>query len=126
MRVFKTKWFKRYALRARIDDDSLKEAIERAERGLVDAELGGNVIKLRIARKGEGRSSGYRTVVVYKKGKRAVFLYGFAKNERENITDDELTTFKEIAVAWLKASDQEISRSLSNGLLQEVNYGKEI
>ena len=125
LRVFKTKWFGRYALKAHIDDDSLKEAIKRAERGLVDAELGGNVIKLRIARKGEGRSSGYRTVVAYKKGKRAVFLYGFAKNERENIDDDELTTFKELAVEWFKASDQEISRSISNGLLQEVNYGKE-
>ena len=119
----KRKWFGRYALRARIDDGSLKEAIKRAERGLVDADLGGNIIKLRIARKGEGRSSGYRTVVAYKKGKKAVFLYGFAKNERENIDDAELTTFKEMAVAWFKANEQEISRSLSNGLLQEVSYG---
>ena len=55
-----------------------------------------------------------------------MFLYGFAKNERENINDDELTTFKEMAVAWFKASDKELSRSLSNGLLQEVNYDKEI
>ena len=126
MRVFKTKWFVRYALRANIEDDSLKEAIERAERGLVDAELGGGVIKLRIARKGQGRSSGYRTLIAYAKNKRAVFLYGFAKNERENIDDDELITLKQMAIKWLKLSDQEIKRSLSNGSLQEVNYEKEI
>lgn len=126
MRVFKTKVFGRFALKEHIDDDSLKEAIKRAERGLIDAELGGNVIKLRIARKGEGRSSGYRTVVAYKKGKRAVFLYGFAKKDLENIDDKQLATLKELAVSWFKADDQEIIRSLSNGNLQEVNYGKEI
>lgn len=126
MRVFKTKQFGRYAQRARIDDASLKEAIERAERGLVDAELGGNVIKLRIARKGQGRSSGYRTLIAYRSNERAVFLHGFAKNERGNIEDDELESLKELAKAWLKASDQELNRSLSNGLLQEVDYGKKI
>lgn len=122
MRVFKTKLFARYVLKADIDDDSLKEAMQRAERGLVDAELGGNLIKLRIARKGQGRSSGYRTLIAYQKNKRAVFLYCFAKNERENIDDDELMTLKEMATKWLKVSDQELNHSISNGLLQEVNY----
>ncbi len=124
MRVFKTKSFAS-SLGARIDDDSLKKAIERAERGLIDAELGGNLIKLRIARKGQGRSSGYRALVAYQKNKRAVFLNGFAKNERENITDDELRSLKEIARAWIKVSDEKLKHSLSKGLLQEVNYGKE-
>lgn len=124
MRVFKTKWFSRYATRVDIDDRSLIEAIKRAEKGLVDAELGGNLIKLRIAREGQGRSSGYRTLIAYRKNKRAVFLYGFAKNERENIEDDELMSLKELASAWLKAEDHEINQSLSNGLLKEVNYGK--
>ena len=124
LRVFKTKQFGRYAMRARIDDDSLKEAIERAERGLVDAELGGGVIKLRIARKGQGRSSGYRTLIAYHRNKRAVFLYGFAKNERENIDDEELMLLKEMAVAWLRVSDEELNHSHSKGLLQEIDYGK--
>ena len=68
------------------------------------------------------RVSGYRTLIAYRKNKRAIFLHGFAKNERENIEDDELMSLKEIAAAWLKVNDQEINRSLSNGLLQEVNY----
>lgn len=121
--MFKTKWFVRYAMKAQIDDDSLKEAIERAEKGLVDAELGGHVVKLRIARKGHGRSSGYRTLIAYQKNKRAIFLFGFAKNERENINDDELASLKEMSAAWLKTGDQELNRSVSNGLLQEINYG---
>lgn len=66
MRVFKTKWFTRYATRENIDDDSLKDTIKRVEKGLMDAELGGNLIKIRIARKGQGRSSGYRTLIAYK------------------------------------------------------------
>lgn len=122
MRVFKTKWFARYAMKENIDDDSLNEAIKRAEKGLVDAELGGNLLKIRIARKGQGRSSGYRTLIAYKKNKRAVFLYGFAKNERENIGNDELMSLKELASAWIKASDQEINHSLSTEILKEVNY----
>lgn len=99
MRVFKTKWFSRFASKEKLDDASLAEAIKRAEKGLIDAELGGNLIKVRIARKGQGRSSGYRTLIAFRKNKRAVFLFGFAKNERDNIEDDELTSLKEIAAA---------------------------
>ncbi len=121
MRVFKTTWFARYAKRVQIEDESLCEAIKR-ECGLIDADLGGSVIKLRIARKGHGRSSGYRTLIAYQKNKIAIFLYGFAKNERENIDDEELISLKKVAAAWFKVSDKELNRSLSNGLLQEVDY----
>lgn len=75
----------RFARRERIRDSSLCEAIRRAERGLIDADLGGGIIKQRVARPGQGRSGGYRTVLAYRSGDRAVFLYGFAKSERENI-----------------------------------------
>lgn len=74
MRVFKTKWFGRYAIQENIDDASLKESIKRAEKGLIDADLGGSLIKMRIAKKGQGRSSGYRVLIAYKKNNRA-FLY---------------------------------------------------
>jgi hypothetical protein len=66
-------------------DDRLCEAVERAESGLIDANLGGGLIKQRVARLGQGRSGGYRAVVAYRRLGRAVFLYGFAKNERDNI-----------------------------------------
>jgi hypothetical protein len=91
LRIFKTKWFARFARRARIGDRLLQEAIERAERGIVDAEAGG-VIKQRLTRQGQGRSGGHRVLIAYQRSRRAVFLYGFAKSERDNIADDELAT----------------------------------
>jgi hypothetical protein len=122
LRIFKTKMFVRYARRERIDDDSLREAIERAERGLVDGNLGGDVIKQRVARKGQGRSGGYRVVIAYRHGNRAVFLYGFAKSERENIDDDELATLRDIAAGWLKANDAKLKGAIADGVVQEVDY----
>lgn len=122
MRIFKTKWVRRYARRERIADESLREAIERAERGLVDADLGGGVIKQRVARAGQGRSGGYRMLVAYRAGERAVFLYGFAKRERENIDEDELLTLREIGAAWLAADARQIALALDEEALQEVPH----
>lgn len=124
MRIFKTKWFVRYARRERIDDDSLREAIERAERGLVDGGLGGDIIKQRVARKGQGRSGGYRMLIAYRRGNRAVFLYGFAKSERENIDDDELATLQDIAAGWLKANNAKLDCALADGFVQEIDNDK--
>ncbi|MBF0552218.1 MAG: type II toxin-antitoxin system RelE/ParE family toxin [Deltaproteobacteria bacterium] len=122
MRIFKTKWFVRYARQERIEDISLHEAIERAERGIVDADLGGGVIKQRIPRRGQGRAGGYRLLVAYRSGERAVFLYGFAKNERENIENDELETLREIAAAWLEAKADRLEHAIKEGLLYETIY----
>lgn len=85
MRIFKTKWIARFVRRERIDDEGLKEAIARAERGIIDADLGGGLIKQRVARPGQGRSGGFRMIVAYRTEDLAFFLYGFAKNERDNI-----------------------------------------
>jgi hypothetical protein len=84
LRIFKTKWFVRYARHERISDTSLSNAIERAGRGIIDGDLGCGVIKQRVARTGQGRSGGYRLLIAYRAGDRAIFLYGFAKNERDN------------------------------------------
>jgi len=125
MRIFKTKWLVRFARRERISDQSLSEAITRAEQGLVDADLGGGLIKQRVARAGQGRSGGYRMLVAYRSRNRAVFLYGFAKNELDNIEPDELLTLKDIAAGWLKANDKEILKALSEDALKEVKHGEE-
>ena len=125
MRIFKAKWLVRFAEKERIADDSLSEAIERVARGLVDADLGGGIIKQRVARPGRGRSGGYRMLVAYRAGERAVFLYGFAKSERENIGQDELLTLREIGAAWLAADDKRIARAIEDGALQEVKNDEE-
>ena len=115
MRLFKTKWFMRYARQEKLEDHSLCDAIERAERGLVDADLGGGIIKQRVARTGQGRSGGYRLLIAYHSGKRAVFLYGFAKSERDNIEADELETLKEIGRRGLRQKKSALNMQLKRG-----------
>ena len=125
MRAFKTKWLARFARREGIADKSLREAIERAERGMIDADLGGGLIKPRVARQGQGRSAGYRMIVAYCVKSRAVFLYGFAKSERENIDSDELLTAREVGADWLAADDGRLRRAILDGELQELSHGDE-
>ena len=104
----------------RIEGATLCEAIDRAERGLVDADLGGHVIKQRVARPGQGRSGGYRTLVAFQTATRAVFLHGFAKNERDNISDDELRMLRKAAGEVLGWSDKEVAKLLDAGKWTEV------
>lgn len=122
--VFKTKWLARFARRERITDGSLREAIDRAERGIVDADLGGGLIKQRVAREGRGRSGGYRMLVAWRQQGRAVFLYGFAKSEQDNISFDELASLREIAAAWLGADTDRITAAIEANELQEVGHGE--
>ena len=90
MRVFKVKAFVRFQRRERIANNALCKAIAAADSGIVDAELGGGLIKQRVARLGQGKSGGFRTIIAYRSAGRAVFLFGFAKSERSNIDADEL------------------------------------
>jgi hypothetical protein len=89
VRIYKTKEFGRFARREKINDVALCEAVDRAERGLIDADLGSGLIKQRVARPGQGRSGGFRTLLAYRAASRTVFVYGFAKSERGNIDPDE-------------------------------------
>lgn len=89
----------------------------------MDADLGGGIIKQRVARSGEGRSGGFRLLIALRSGDRAVFLYGFAKSERDNIEADELETLREIGAAWLEAKKERLEHAIKEGLLKEVSYG---
>ena len=125
MRIFKTKWVARFVRRERISDADLKEAIERAERGLIDADLGGGLIKQRVARPGQGRSGGFRMIVAYRTEDRAFFLYGFAKSERENIEENELEALRVVAAEVLVRDDAALERAKAEGELQEIGNGEE-
>lgn len=125
MRVFKTKAFARFARRERISDPRLLDAVQRADRGLVDADLGCGVIKQRIARPGEGRSGGLRVLAAWRRRARAVFLFGFAKSTRSNIDDDELATAQEIAQIWLDADPRAIAKALADGIIVEIDIDHE-
>lgn len=120
MRVFKNAWFGRFARKEKISAEVLWDAVNRAENGLVDADLGGGVIKQRIARPGESKSKGYRSIVLYRKGDRAVFVFGFPKSDVGNIRDDEQEQFKKAAKSILALSDDHIRQLIENGQFEEV------
>jgi hypothetical protein len=119
MRIFKTKSLAKFAKQNDIKDESLVEAIDRAVKGLIDADLGGQLIKQRVARPGQGKRGGFRMLIGIRPD-RAVFLFGFAKNERENIDNDQLKTLREIAMSWFVADNARIAKALKDGILIEV------
>jgi len=87
--ILKLRVFARWALQEGVTDAALCRAVTEIESGLVDARLGGFLLKQRVARRGEGKSGGFRTILAHRQGERVVFLYGFAKGERANIDDRE-------------------------------------
>ena len=125
MRVFKTRGFAKFAKSEGIGDVRLVAAINGAERGLIDADLGGGLIKLRVARQGKGKSGGYRTLIAYRKGERAVFLFGFAKSDLDNLRPDLVAGLKVTARELLTSSQADISDRLAAHTIIEVAYGKE-
>jgi hypothetical protein len=120
MRIFKNAWFVRFARAQKISDDVLREAILRVESGQVDADIGGGVVKQRIARLGQGKSKGYRTIILLREGHRAFFVYGFAKSGRDNIRKDEEEQFKNMARHVLRLSDSQLSTLITEGQFEEV------
>lgn len=126
VRIFKNRWFARFARQEDISDGDLCETIERAERGLVDADLGGNVIKQRIARPNEGRSGGFRSLVAFRTSERSVFVFGFPKNKRDNIGSDELKEFRELAKSLLSLTEEQLESAIHEERLVEVNCDEEL
>jgi hypothetical protein len=120
VQVYKTKGFARFARRQRIDDDALFEAISRAEQGLIDADLGGGVIKQRIPRPGQGRSGGFRTILFYRVKARAVFVDGFAKSDQDNIDEDDLERFRKLAAEFMSYDANQIGKLVKAGAWIEV------
>jgi hypothetical protein len=109
----------------RIADAVLCEAVARAERGQVDADLGGGVIKQRIARPGQGKSKGYRTIMVLRRGAKAFFVYGFAKSQRANIDDAEKEQFKEAAQHLLALTEKQLAELLKRGDFTELKSNEQ-
>lgn len=120
-RIYKLKGFARFQRKERISDASLRKAMDDVEAGLIDADLGGGVVKQRLARAGQGKSGGYRTLIAFRGGERAVFLYGFAKNERGNIDDDELDEFRRLARGFFEMTAQQLAELIADDELMEVN-----
>ncbi|GHU67583.1 addiction module toxin RelE [Spirochaetia bacterium] len=120
MRAFKNKWFAKFAEKAAITDDDLREAVKEIEAGLVEANYGGNVYKKRIARKGGGKSGGYRSIVFFRSGDKTFFVYGFAKSQKDSIKEDEERDFKKSAKDIFASTDEMLTELKTAGKLIEI------
>ena len=120
MRICKVRIFTRFQRREGISDASLVKAVREATDGLIDADLGGGLIKQRVARSGGGKRGGYRTVLAFRRGHRAVFLYGFAKSRRANIDDDEIDVLRRRGSELLSAAESELDDMIADDRLAEV------
>lgn len=119
-RVFKTRSFARWAKRAKLADEALCEAIDEMLAGLIDADLGGGLVKKRVALPGRGKSGSSRTLVATNQSDRWFFVFGFEKNERANINAKELQALKLLAADLLKLTPEQTKRALAQEVLQEI------
>jgi len=120
MYIYKNKLFNKWAIKEKVSDNVLIKAVNEINKGLVDVNLGGNVIKKRIAVGSRGKSGGVRTIVAYQIGEVAFFIYGFAKNARVNINEQELKALKLYAKDLFSYNSKEIAKAKQDGVLIEV------
>jgi len=119
-RIFKTRYFIRWMRKTALNDEVLCAAVNEMAQGLIDADLGGGVVKKRVGISGRGKRGGARTLVATNKGNRWFFVYGFEKNERANISDDELEALKDLAEQLLARTGHQLAEALNDGSLMEI------
>ena len=123
MSIYKTRSFARWVKREGLADRDLCDAVVEMQKGLIDARLGGGLIKKRVARSGHGKRGGYRVILASNLGDRWVFMFGFAKNERDNVDDNELRLMKRLASAFLEMDDRMLRQALTSGEFLEIHHG---
>lgn len=120
MTIYKTRVFDRWAKEQKLSSQALCKAVEEMQRGLYEADLGGGLFKKRIARQGQGKSGGYRTLIATNKGNRWFFVFGFSKNERDNISRTDERALKMMANDLLNCSTDELEIFKRNNKIIEV------
>ncbi|HWE46593.1 MAG TPA: type II toxin-antitoxin system RelE/ParE family toxin [Caulobacteraceae bacterium] len=120
MAAYLTKAFARFAGKAGLNDGTLLDAARAVAEGRFDADLGGGVFKQRVARPGAGKSGGFRTIILFRRGGHGFFVHGFAKNEKSNITATETRALKKLADTLLALSDADIETALKAGELRSL------
>lgn len=119
-RVFKTRHFQRWMRKTELPDAALCKAASEMTSGLIDADLGGGLVKKRVGLAGCGKRGGARTLVATNKGNRWFFVFGFEKNERDNIDEAELQALKDYAADLLNRTSKQLDNAISDGTLQEI------
>jgi hypothetical protein len=125
MKIYKTRWFNRWANKQGLNDLSLCIAVNEMIAGLYEADLGGGLLKKRIARPGQGKRGGFRTLIATNKGDRWVFVYGFPKNERSNINKDEEEALKALAENLLSLTPPALEQAKDKDEIMEVDCDEE-
>jgi len=120
IRIYANRWFAKFAAKEKISDASLADAVHRAEAGLIDADLGSGLIKQRIARQGGGKSGGYRSILIFRSGERAIFVFAFAKSGKANLSAAELKVYRKAAGIMLELGEDQIETEVEAGRLVEV------
>lgn len=120
MRKLSTKWFKKWSKKVKLTNDDLLVAISDLEGGLSTTDLGSQLFKVRVKREHSGKSSGFRTIIVYQEDEKAIFLYGFEKNEKENIDKPELQYFKKLGNDLLASNSEELEESIGQKILFDL------
>lgn len=120
MSAFMSKPFSKWAASEGISNDDLRGALTEIVGGLIDAELGGGVIKKRVGVANRGKSSGARTILAYKSGKHTFFMFGFLKNQADNITPQELKALKAMAKEFFSYDQDQIDKATKSGQLIEI------
>jgi len=122
LRIFKTKWFARFARREGIADSKLLATVQEIEKGLIDADYGGGLIKKRVARDGGGKSGGYRSIIAYRSEEKCFFMFCFTKSSRGNLNTNEVAQYKNATGIYFGFSEIEIAVALKKRELVEVAY----
>lgn len=120
MRIFKNKVFNKYCKKQNITDAELCKAVEEIESGLFDANLGGNLYKKRLPKKGEGKSGGHRSILTYVEGIKTFFMFGFEKSDKDNINKKEEKYFKDVAKDFIGLNNIQIDIAVEKKVLFEV------
>jgi hypothetical protein len=120
MEILSTKWFKKWSKKSNLKNQDLLEAVNNLKGGLSVASLGNHLFKIRVKREHSGKSSGFRTIVVYQEGDKVIFLYGFGKSEKDNISTSELQYFKKLGNDLLALNKEQLKQFTKTKILFDI------
>ncbi len=116
-----TKKFNKWVKKKNLSTQALTKSLTEVVDGIFEASLGGHIYKKRIARHDKGKSGGFRTIICFKQSDLIIYLHGFSKSSKEDISDKELQSLKELATILLNMNHKELKKAISSGVLLEVN-----
>ena len=126
MRMLRNRSFAQFCKKNRIPDQDLCELIAKMTLGAIDADLGGGVYKQRLRRRGQGKSGSYRTILVFRTARLAVFVFGYAKKDLDNLRRDDLLTLRALAKEMFSYDDKTLAQIISAGRFEEIACAEEI